>query len=376
MLNSLYIKNYRNLKELKINSLGRVNLITGRNNTGKSTLLEAIAMYASKGDLNVIYQLLEDRGETLSQGNANTNLTETNIKIFSSLFNDRIVAFDMAHVIFIGNLENSLFGEKLSSENYISFRFVKYIDEIYTDEQGNRSRKRRFFHNESDLLMDDYKIGFEINAGDSSYILPLDEERPYRFGAYKHKNDDNIQFVRTRNIIRGANGSLFDNIALTDKEKYVIEALKMIEPLTERIAFVEDKPRERSAVIKLANSAQVLPLQSMGDGINKIFTVILALVNANNGFLLIDEFENGLHYSVQEKLWTILFELSKKLNIQLFVTTHSEDCIKGFEFVLNNSSGLFDGKLIRLDNENGIIKQVEFNAKELKIAAEQDIEIR
>ena len=119
----------------------------------------------------------------------------------------------------------------------------------------------------------------------------------------------------------------------------------------------------------------MLPLQSMGDGINRILTVILALVNADNGCLLIDEFENGLHYSVQEKLWTIIFELSRKLNVQIFVTTHGEDCIRGFESVLNNSC-ISDGKLIRLDNENGIIKQVEFDAKELKIAADQDIEIR
>ena len=375
MLNSLYIKNYRNLKELNINSLGRVNLVTGKNNTGKSTLLEAIAIYATKGDLSLIYQLLEERGETLKQRNANTNPTEANIKIFSSLFNDRIVGFDIADAISIGNLENTLFGEKLSSEDYISLRFVKYIDETHIDEQGNRTRKRRFFQNDSELI-DDYKIGFEIKTGGVFSVLSLDEERPYRLGIKGFKNNDNIQIVRTRNINRGVNGGLFDNIALTDKEQYVIEALKIVEPLTERIAFVEETSRERSAVIKLSDSQRVLPLQSMGDGINRILTIILALVNADNGYLLIDEFENGLHYSVQEKLWTIIFELSRKLNVQIFVTTHSEDCIKGFGKVLNNTNSLSDGKLIRLDNKNGIIKQVEFDANELKIANKQNIEIR
>ena len=375
MLNSLYIKNYRNLKELKINSLGKVNLVTGKNNTGKSTLLEAIAIYATKGDLSLIYQLLEERGETFIQRNANANPTETNIKIFSSLFNDRIVGFDIADAISIGNIENTLFGEKLSSEDYISLRFVKYIDEIHTDAQGYRTRTRKVSQNDSEI-MDDYKIGFEINTGGTSSVLLLDEEKPYRFGVKGFKNNDNIQIVRTRNINRGVNGGLFDNIALTDKEQYVIEALKIIEPLTERIAFIEEAPRERIAVIKLSDSQRVLPLQSMGDGINRILTIILALVNTDNGYLLIDEFENGLHYSVQEKLWTIIFELSRKLNIQLFATTHSEDCIKGFESVLNKPDNLSKGKLIRLDNENGIIKQVEFDAKELKIATDQDIEIR
>jgi AAA15 family ATPase/GTPase len=63
MLNSLYISNYRNLKELKIDSIDQINLIAGKNNTGKSTILEAIAIYASKGDLNYILQLLGNRGE-------------------------------------------------------------------------------------------------------------------------------------------------------------------------------------------------------------------------------------------------------------------------------------------------------------------------
>ena len=86
MLNSLEIRNFRNLKELKINSLGSVNLFTGKNNTGKSTLLEAIALYAAKGDLNFLYQLLNERGENYKQNDATKDATEVNIKALSSFF--------------------------------------------------------------------------------------------------------------------------------------------------------------------------------------------------------------------------------------------------------------------------------------------------
>jgi AAA15 family ATPase/GTPase len=189
-------------------------------------------------------------------------------------------------------------------------------------------------------------------------------------------NNENVQFIRTRNIDRDINGRLWDNITLTEKELNVIEALKIIEPNTERIAFIEESSRERNAVIKLSNNNNVVPLKSMGDGINRILTIILALVNADNGFLLIDEFENGLHHTVQEQLWNIIFNLSQKLNIQVFVTTHSNDCILGFQDVLNRPENILLGKLIRLDNENGIIKQVQFDAKELKIASDNDIEVR
>ena len=104
--------------------------------------------------------------------------------------------------------------------------------------------------------------------------------------------------------------------------------------------------------------------------------IFMKVRDTDVGILLIDEFENGLHHSVQEQLWKVIFSLSEKLNIQVFATTHSEDCILGFENILNSPSNSLEGKLIRLDNINGIIKQVEYSANELKIATDQNIETR
>jgi len=381
MLDSLDIKNYRNLKELRINSLGRVNLITGKNNTGKSTILEAVAIYATKGDLNLIYELLGERGENFRQSvrpnEVSKNPTESNIRTFSSLFTNRVIGFEREHSISIGSIENTLFGEEKSYEKSVSLKFVKYFDEIQKDNQGViTTRKLTILENDADKQLANFKVGVEIRVGSSSYILPLEDERPYRINFRGLGNNESFQFIRTRNIDKEINGKLWDNITLTEKEQYVIEALKIIEPTTERIAFIEENPRERTAVIKLSNAANVLPLRSMGDGINRILTIILALVNSDNGFLLIDEFENGLHYTVQEQLWKVIFNLSQKLNVQIFITTHSEDCITGFENILNSPDNKLEGKLIRLDNVNGIIKQVEFNAQELKIATDHNIETR
>jgi AAA15 family ATPase/GTPase len=258
----------------------------------------------------------------------------------------------------------------------LSLRFRKYIDEIHTEEQGNIIKKRRFLQQDEEMQYENYSIGFDVNVGPAGYIISLENGKPFNSGFWGNGEMSNLQFIRTENMDRNMNGNLFDKITLTEKEQYVVEALKIIEPLTERIAFIEESPRGRSAVIKLSNARQILPLQSMGDGMNRILTVILAMINADNGFLLIDAFENGLHYTVQEQLWTVILELSRRLNVQVFATTHSDDCIKGFESVLNSSGHLLDGKLIRLDNENGIIKQITFNAEELQIATTQHIEIR
>ena len=377
MLDSLDIKNYRNLKEFRIGSLGRVNLIIGKNNTGKSTLLEAIAIYATKGDLGLIYQLLEERGENFRQSDSNENIIESKIKSLSSMFTNRFIGFERDDAISIGSLDNDLLATEEFADKLVSFRFVKYFDENQRDNQGViTSRNRTIVNREVDKQNVNYKVGLEIKVGFVSYILSLDEDRPYRFGYGGIGNSENFQFIRTRNIDRATNSKLWDNITLTEKEKYVIEALQIIEPLTERIAFVEESSGERAAVIKHSGVSGVLPLRSMGDGINRILTIILALVNSDNGFLLIDEFENGLHHTVQEQLWKIIFSLAGKLNIQVFVTTHSEDCISGFENTLNSVKNSLEGKLIRLDNVNGVIKQVEFSAEELKIATDQNIETR
>ena len=113
MLNSLFIKNYRNLKELKISSLGRVNLITGKNNTGKSTLLEAVALYASKGSSDLIDQFLTERGENYKD---KVN-PETIIRSFSSLFTDRKIGFSNEDNIQISS--ENVFEEGASQLNFL-----------------------------------------------------------------------------------------------------------------------------------------------------------------------------------------------------------------------------------------------------------------
>ena len=367
MLESLCIKNYRNLKEFRIGSVNQINLITGKNNTGKTSLLEAIAIYAGRGDFQLLFQLLDNRGENFTQ-NRSTNDRTVLLRSLSAMFSGRGTDFTDEMTLFIG--------DTTKSDKYISFRFVKYFEEVQRNEQGVTFRNRQIFNDEADND-NDYQIGLHISSGEQQELIPVDRDRLYyrsRFEGFS--GNDRFQFIRTATIDRDTNGRLFDTIALSEKEKFVIEALKIIEPTTERIAFIEVNPKERIAVIKLSNASEIIPLRSMGDGLNRVFSIILALVNADNGFLLLDEFENGIHHTVQEKLWKIIFNLSKSLNVQVFATTHSDDSISAFQRVLNSSDNSSRGKLIRLDNVNGNIKPAEYSPQELKIANDQDIETR
>jgi AAA15 family ATPase/GTPase len=373
MLDSVEIRGYRCIENLKLDDLGNINLITGKNNTGKSTLLEAIAIYALQANLIFIDNLLKEHGEESLRLPLTHVKLEDVFKSITSLFYRRNPSYDESNWICITGKENT--NDLLT----VSIRFVKYYleDEIEIQNGQQVITRRHTKVIDKDLATSiEFKIALELSIGKIKRLIPLEDLNSTM--AFMRKSEDTIkcEFINTKNIDRSINGILWDKIALTEKEKYVIEALRIIEPKTERITFIDRTNRERVAVIKIHNEESISPIKSMGDGINRILTIILALVNCDSGYLLIDEFENGLHYSVQEQLWEIIFSISSSLNIQVFVTTHSEDCIRSFTRASEKFKENLHSKLIRLENKNSNIKTVDFSLDELKIASDNNIETR
>lgn len=112
---------------------------------------------------------------------------------------------------------------------------------------------------------------------------------------------------------------------------------------------------------------------------NRIFAMTVGLIRAEDGILLIDEIENGLHYSVQPDLWQMIFETAKELDVQVFATTHSFDCIRAFQQAAEESGA--EGRLISLrrskrEDEDGKIVAVPYDEDTLKSVARSNIEVR
>jgi hypothetical protein len=128
------------------------------------------------------------------------------------------------------------------------------------------------------------------------------------------------------------------------------------------------------SLVKIDGIDEPLPMKSMGDGTTRLFHIIVALVNAKNGLRLIDEFENGLHWSIQPKVWDIIFQLSERLNVQVFATTHSRDCVSGFESAWNKYPEA--GTFFRLDAKDSFVKSVKYPAETLTDAIDMDVEVR
>ena len=106
-----------------------------------------------------------------------------------------------------------------------------------------------------------------------------------------------------------------------------------------------------------------------------MFGVALALANCRDGTLLIDEAENGIHYSLQSKFWNMILRTAEAHNVQVVATTHSKDCIDGFAVAAVNCPNV-SANLIRLERHDDKMRAVEYPKEELEIAAEQDIEVR
>lgn len=378
MLQSLEIRNYRNLRHLTIEKLGRVNLLVGKNNTGKTSVLEAVGIYVNKGNLPYLIQLLDERGENYIR--RNPNLTEDDVlKTLSALFTDRRAGYSPTEQIVIR--DEKLTDEfSLAIDTGIRLRLTRYIETL-EPVSGSQLLRTNRIPVDADYTELGNHLGVELIADSTLRIIPLsffERNLSSRF----FSNDGIIvknQFVRTKNIDREINGTLWDAIALTDKENVVIDALRIVDIGVERVTFVNrnDRSDERLPVIKLKKDSEIIPLRSMGDGINRILTIILAMVNCENGYLLIDEFENGLHYSVQEKLWEIIFDLAEQLNIQVFATTHSFDCIEAFSAVLSNGKQDKDtGAMIRLENYEGNIEATVYDADEIQATTRVQVDPR
>lgn len=333
-MKSIEIKNYKSFKDLTLSDLTTINLIVGKNNVGKSALLEAISIYASKGDLEQIKDILESRGEGVRFSPSVESRPEKELERFLSLYRNRDLDSFLNKPIEICATENSISSEKLS----YSMKLVVYEETKEIDQEG--------FERSSYKVLDDAyaadqngNIGLSITYGGRKSLytfngtrrrIVIEEKKPF-------------EFVRTNLIMGDKNPELFDKVALTPNEKYILEALRIIEPQIENINFLKDEKtrglsfrEERVPFVVFSHNTQRYRLSGMGDGINRILTIILAMLSCENGILLIDEFENGLHYSVQYELWKVIFQLANQLNIQVFATTHSVDSLRGISQLISD----------------------------------------
>jgi energy-coupling factor transporter ATP-binding protein EcfA2 len=376
VLEDLRVQGYTAFRDLTIDHLGRVNLVVGRNNVGKSSLLEALWLYARRGAPDALIGILEARDER-RYNPADADTDEVNDwTAFRNLFYGRGFRVDDVPGIYIGPLTDP---SQLVSMEVVWFAPSTAPDGI---------TRWDVIPTPSSFERTDYRRGIRVRLGaDVQGRIWLDyAERPgvvTRRGWTTQSPSGQTQEIPCSYILTDpARSDLvsewWDRVALTQYEDYVIRALRIVEPDLERIAFVtisDRYPRSRIPVAKISETPHPVTLKSLGDGMVRIFTIALALATARNGIVLLDEVENGIHYTVQPDLWRLIFSMAKELNLQVFATSHSWDCIEAFQRV-SSDDDLAEGVLVRLDRRRKNVLATIFTELELAIATRDRIEVR
>ena len=362
ILDSLEIHNFRGFEHLTIDRLARVNLIVGKNNIGKSNLLMALQLYARRASSpTFIWEILDTHGE-IKRPFVNV---EDMLAVLKYLFYGRKEIRPGLEPIRIGSMN--------TAHKTFSILINWSISQTITDQEGKVSIQTRPLQSGEGYALDLLIPFISIQVEGTALNYPIDPSLPR--GILRLNAKEITSAFVAANGLQDAS-VLWDNIALTSREKDVLAALRLIAPGIEGINFVHNPLiGKREPIVRIAGIDEPVPLNNLGDGMQRMLGIALALVNARNGLLLIDEIENGLHYLVQPDLWKLIFHTARRLNVQVFATTHSWDCIEGFQQA-SQAVGNDDGLLIRLESKQEGIKATLFDERRLGIAAREQIEVR
>ena len=370
MIRSITVDGFRGFDHFEMGDLGRVNLLVGTNNCGKTSVLEAIQILTS-WPIRSIWSTLSRRGERLTDESDNRRRIEGDV---CHLFR--------GHVLDVGS-EFQLRGKNDSAGGSLTAT----IQERRLD---GDSQSEALFEEE-----EDYPGSLSLLLKGEGFVR-VDEELPLsRRGGLssdllrrlRSAQDDatpSTRFITTAPMSPNQVVSMYEDVVLTPEEDRVIQALKTIEPTIERIATTTSKEsrlyggssEERGGiVVKCSDIDQRIPIGSLGDGIWRMLGLALSLVRAENGVLLIDEIDTGFHHTVMSDMWKMVCETAKRLNVQVFATTHSHDAVDSLATI--SSADVNEGSDVTIQRiERDQQRAVAFTEQEIVVASERRIEVR
>ena len=367
-LPSLMIRGFRGINRLDIERLGRVTLLAGRNGVGKTTALDAVRLFAQRGHVLALHDVLT-RHEEVETHSSDDDPDER--AMFEALFFGRRPS--RGSCLQVGSDHR---GRKLrvgiAAVDELSEAWQKHLRQRVPVLDGPVLQISFADHTEFQPVLDE-----EIGVRRAPSARHWSMRRGMRRGEWPE--EDAHVYLGPGLMSSWEVALLWDDVVATPNEEMALEALSLVcGGVVERVAAVA-RQREsvgRRLVVGLADGDRV-PLRSLGDGAARIFAVAVALASASNGFLLIDEAENGIHHTLQRDYWSLVLRAAREHNVQVIATTHSWDCIAGF------AQAAFDdeqseGVALRLepDDDDGGVRAIEYTERMLKVAADQGIEVR
>lgn len=404
MFKNIKIENFRCFKSFELQQLGRVNLLVGENNSGKTSILEAIQLLCSRTNFEPLSEMMIHRGEYFCEDN---DRRRRELDICHLFYGHDIKPNTKLSIS--GTRDNILEQLNLSIgiRSTPASNFIHNIEDAARTSEGNipenviqelKNRLRQELRKETNIYIDDdfsdnsEDLEFSVkwingDASEETVRIPLstnyglDINLIRRFSRDVRNQHEKTQFVTSSSFATQDMIELFDRVVLTDNEKGVLEALQTIEPNIVKIASVNpyvirNSFESRSGfVVRLSDSNQRVPIGSMGDGVWRMLGLSLAIVCAQDGVLFVDEIDTGLHFTAMSDMWKLICKTAKKLNVQVFASTHNSDCWRSLASIAREEDAAEDGITIqRIEKDKDVA--VSFNEREIVIAAEREIEVR
>ena len=354
MYKSFRIKNFRCFKDFSIDNLECVNLIAGANNVGKTALLEAIFLHAGGTNIGQTIDLNRFRGNEEFKVNG---------KVSPDIWAPLFYQYDGQAVIEI---------EAKDSDGQMRRLRMRFIEPDSTTIQWSQAS----FEETGFLSTESMRHGLELEQKIGKHckvfkaLMGRDRIEFTRPDAPPFPCHFFVARMRPNPV---GEAERYGRLEVESQAHEILNILKIIEPRLKRLAMiVTDGVPTLHGDIGLG---RLIPLKFMGDGTERLANFALAIADASGGIVLIDEIENGIHYSIMTDVWLSIAKLARDANVQIFATTHSYECIRVAHQAFEKSE-VYDFRLRRLDRIKDSIKAATFDGEMLEAALDARWEVR
>lgn len=345
MFKTVAIENYRGIRRSVINDLSQINVFFGKNNCGKSSILEGIFLLTGQSNpllpisVNKTRGLLEATEENLLLEFYKANPNNTiNIVENGDVYRELMIEMfkSSSHDVDLQGLET---GKSNAGQGYYGLRYQYKLN-------GNGVV---------------YRSSLTVSE-DKSASAKVDVDKRYSEVIFS-------QYIPSTHRIVELTDKL-EKIIQNKQEDAILDVLRIIEPNLKDIQLLGNK------VMVDVGLDRRLPINVLGDGFSKILSLILSIYDCAGGMLMVDEIDNGLHFSVMPKLWESIISAVKKNNVQLFVSTHNIDMLKALVDVVSykDESLVASYKLLRKSDDE--IVALKYEIESLSYSVLNDIEVR
>lgn len=321
MIRSFSLENFKSFSKIRLTDLSTVNLIGGSNNVGKTSLLEGLFNYYDQLSPEILFRQFPWRGiSSLTFKHDNTH------EVWSPVFNDYDTKKKIIIKISDEKLQDSELTIKVEREEISSISRNNLQIDTDVSTGGTDSGARSILH----LIgksRDGKTLDSKIRLGEKGLEIKRNNQKIMHL--------PQAHFFNARTLNAKDDAIRFGELLKEGRDDLVVEALKEFEPKLKSISPI---PNPDNVTILYANIGltKKIPLNYLGDGITRLLAYSLAILTSKNGIVLIDEIENGFHYTKHNLIWSTLSKLAEDNNVQILSTTHSYEMAKSFNDICVN----------------------------------------